>query len=423
MPERDGDFGSVATQFVGAAQDAWSRSPHPATPDGASSIESSLTADLPALPPTAAAAWPATTAGWCSSATRCPVRRCARGSPSERGSYWHAEAVEVVDASPDRIDPLCPIAGRRRRRLLRHGVRRTVRPARAQGTGGGQPAAAARRPGSRRCRGSDRRAGGFGGRDGLADPGAGGGRSRRPGRLSPLPQRRVGQRSALRAAACRHARRPAGRRCPGGRSTPCRARRRRGAPRGEQRPGPAHPGTRRATTRACSGSAVACGDCRSPRSGRRTATRRTVYSALVADWAGPAPSMTAWDLYGGAGAVRRGARRRRSGRAGRWSASTPRGRARARAGRRWPTCPRCGSSPSRCVGRWRRLSYRKPNWPCLIRRGRAPAARSIDLVAGAGVQRVIHIGCEAAAFARDIGLYRGHGYTRGTAAACSTRSR
>ena len=27
------------------------------------------------------------------------------------------------------------------------------------------------------------------------------------------------------------------------------------------------------------------------------------------------------------------------------------------------------------------------------------------------MQRVIHIGCEAAAFARDIGLYRGHGYT------------
>ncbi len=37
--ERDGDFGSVATQFVGAAQDAWSRSPRRATPDGASSIE------------------------------------------------------------------------------------------------------------------------------------------------------------------------------------------------------------------------------------------------------------------------------------------------------------------------------------------------------------------------------------------------
>ncbi|HEY2501436.1 MAG TPA: class I SAM-dependent RNA methyltransferase, partial [Mycobacterium sp.] len=28
----------------------------------------------------------------------------------------------------------------------------------------------------------------------------------------------------------------------------------------------------------------------------------------------------------------------------------------------------------------------------------------------AGVPRVVHIGCEAASFARDIGLYLGHGY-------------
>ena len=29
----------------------------------------------------------------------------------ERGSYWHADVVEVLEASPDRIDSLCPIAG------------------------------------------------------------------------------------------------------------------------------------------------------------------------------------------------------------------------------------------------------------------------------------------------------------------------
>ncbi|MGB7507661.1 MAG: class I SAM-dependent RNA methyltransferase, partial [Mycobacterium sp.] len=34
----------------------------------------------------------------------------------------------------------------------------------------------------------------------------------------------------------------------------------------------------------------------------------------------------------------------------------------------------------------------------------------IDLLAAAEVPRIIHIGCEAASFARDIGLYRGHGY-------------
>ena len=35
----------------------------------------------------------------------------------------------------------------------------------------------------------------------------------------------------------------------------------------------------------------------------------------------------------------------------------------------------------------------------------------IDLLAAAEVPRVVHIGCEAASFARDIGLYLGHGYT------------
>ena len=42
---------------------------------------------------------------------------------------------------------------------------------------------------------------------------------------------------------------------------------------------------------------------------------------------------------------------------------------------------------------------------------RAGAGREvIDLLAAAGVPRVVHIGCEAASFARDIGLYLGHGY-------------
>jgi len=42
---------------------------------------------------------------------------------------------------------------------------------------------------------------------------------------------------------------------------------------------------------------------------------------------------------------------------------------------------------------------------------RAGAGRDvIDLLAAAEVPRVVHIGCEAASFARDIGLYRGHGY-------------
>ncbi|HNM12488.1 MAG TPA: TRAM domain-containing protein, partial [Mycobacterium sp.] len=29
----------------------------------------------------------------------------------DRGSYWHAEAFEILEPSSDRVDPLCPIAG------------------------------------------------------------------------------------------------------------------------------------------------------------------------------------------------------------------------------------------------------------------------------------------------------------------------
>ena len=41
----------------------------------------------------------------------CVARHDGRGVSSERGSYWHAETIEVLEASPDRIDPLCPVAG------------------------------------------------------------------------------------------------------------------------------------------------------------------------------------------------------------------------------------------------------------------------------------------------------------------------
>src|ERR1700752_3913871 len=30
----------------------------------------------------------------------------------DHGSYWHADVVEVIEPSADRIDSLCPIAGR-----------------------------------------------------------------------------------------------------------------------------------------------------------------------------------------------------------------------------------------------------------------------------------------------------------------------
>jgi len=42
---------------------------------------------------------------------------------------------------------------------------------------------------------------------------------------------------------------------------------------------------------------------------------------------------------------------------------------------------------------------------------RSGAGREVvELLAAAGVPRVIHVGCEAAAFARDVGLYQRSGY-------------
>ena len=54
---------------------------------------------------------------------------------------------------------------------------------------------------------------------------------------------------------------------------------------------------------------------------------------------------------------------------------------------------------------------RRPAGVAVLDPPRAGAGKAvIDLVAAAGTPRVIHIGCEAAAFARDVGLYRSHGY-------------
>ena len=40
-----------------------------------------------------------------------PGERVRARVTSERGSYWHADALEILEPSADRIVPLCPIAG------------------------------------------------------------------------------------------------------------------------------------------------------------------------------------------------------------------------------------------------------------------------------------------------------------------------
>ncbi len=132
-----------------------------------------------------------------------------------------------------------------------------------------------------------------------------------------------------------------------------------------------------------------------------------LYSALVADWAGDAPGATAWDLYGGAG-VFAAALAAAVGETGQVH-SVDTARAGARAGR--------AALADLAQVRFTTESVRRalPRLPkaelAVLDPPRTGAGREvIDAVAAAGVDRVLHIGCEAASFARDIGYYLGHGY-------------
>ncbi len=108
---------------------------------------------------------------------------------ADRGSYWHADVVEVLEASPDRIDPLCPIAGVDGAGCCDLAFAAPDAARRLKGAvvanqlaklGGyhwrDEPDAAAEPVGSDAC-------------DGLAHPGQAGHLRRRPRRISPLPQR------------------------------------------------------------------------------------------------------------------------------------------------------------------------------------------------------------------------------------------
>jgi tRNA/tmRNA/rRNA uracil-C5-methylase (TrmA/RlmC/RlmD family) len=136
------------------------------------------------------------------------------------------------------------------------------------------------------------------------------------------------------------------------------------------------------------------------------------YSRLVVDWAQPGTGMTAWDLYGGAGvfAAALGDAVGESGQV----LTVDTSRASTRAARaaladlaqvevvtdsvRRALTARAASAATADVA--------------VLDPPRAGAGREvIDLLAAAAIPRVIHIGCEAASFARDIGLYRGHGYS------------
>jgi tRNA/tmRNA/rRNA uracil-C5-methylase (TrmA/RlmC/RlmD family) len=133
-----------------------------------------------------------------------------------------------------------------------------------------------------------------------------------------------------------------------------------------------------------------------------------VYSTLVGEWAQPGAGSTAWDLYGGAGvfAAVLGDAVGRSGRVLSVDTSRAASRAASAALADLPQVRVITDSVRRAL---EAQSARAD--VAVLDPPRSGAGREvIDLLAAAEVPRVVHFGCEAASFARDIGLYRGHGY-------------
>jgi tRNA/tmRNA/rRNA uracil-C5-methylase (TrmA/RlmC/RlmD family) len=133
-----------------------------------------------------------------------------------------------------------------------------------------------------------------------------------------------------------------------------------------------------------------------------------VYSGLVADWAQPGAGMTAWDLYGGAGvfAAVLGDAVGESGRVLTIDTSRAATRAARAALLDLPQVEVITDSVRRALA-----VQRAGADVAVLDPPRSGAGREVvDLLAAAGVPRVVHIGCEAASFARDIGLYLSHGY-------------
>ena len=132
------------------------------------------------------------------------------------------------------------------------------------------------------------------------------------------------------------------------------------------------------------------------------------YSGLVLDWAQPNAGMTAWDLYGGAGvfAAALGGALGESGRVVTVDTSRAASRAARAALADLPQVDVITDSVRRALA----AQHARAD-VAVLDPPRSGAGRDvIDLLAAAEVPRVVHIGCEAASFARDIGLYRAHGY-------------
>ncbi len=133
-----------------------------------------------------------------------------------------------------------------------------------------------------------------------------------------------------------------------------------------------------------------------------------LYSALVRDLAQLDPGMTAWDLYGGAGVFAAALAGAVGDRGRVVTVDTSRGASRSA---RTALADLGGVSVVTDSVRRALCQQRGRADVAVLDPPRSGAGKEvIDLLAAAAVPRVVHIGCEAASFARDIGLYRSHGY-------------
>jgi tRNA/tmRNA/rRNA uracil-C5-methylase (TrmA/RlmC/RlmD family) len=132
------------------------------------------------------------------------------------------------------------------------------------------------------------------------------------------------------------------------------------------------------------------------------------YSELVGEWAQAGPGMTAWDLYGGVGvfAAVLGDAVGESGQVISVDSSRAASRAAQTTLAELPQVRLVTDSVRRAL-----IAQRGGADVAVLDPPRAGAGSEvIELLAAAEVPRVVHVGCEAASFARDIGLYRQQGY-------------
>lgn len=134
----------------------------------------------------------------------------------------------------------------------------------------------------------------------------------------------------------------------------------------------------------------------------------TAYSDMVGQWAELSPGMVAWDLYGGAGIFAAVLGEAVGDRGRVVTVDTARGASRsARAALAdLPNVSVVTDSVRRALA----MQTKRADVAVLDPPRSGAGREVIDLLGAAEVPRVIHIGCEAASFARDIGLYLGHGY-------------